>query len=94
MDEFDRCSVCARTPLVGERISVLRRGGSESIVCDLCLAKPRAAALGEQIRRDRVRTAAGADTVRIATPVVGGKPPPEEPAPGISRPAGQPAATG
>jgi hypothetical protein len=94
MDEFDRCSVCARTPLVGEQISVLRHGGSESIVCDLCLAKPRAAALGEQVRRDRVRTAAGADTVRIATPVVVRKPPSDAPAPGISRPASQPAATG
>ena len=69
MDEFDRCSVCARTPLVGEGITVLRRGDREAMVCDLCLAKPRAAALGEQIRRDRVRTTAGADTVRIATPV-------------------------
>ena len=69
MDEFDTCSVCARTPLVGEGITVLRRGDREAMVCDLCLAKPRAAALGERIRRDRVRTAAGADTVRIATPV-------------------------
>jgi hypothetical protein len=69
MDEFDHCSVCARTPLVGEGITVLRRGESEAMVCDLCLAKPRAAALGERIRRDRVRTAAGAETVRIATPV-------------------------
>jgi hypothetical protein len=69
MDEFDHCSVCARTPLVGEGITVLRRGTREATVCDLCLAKPRAAALGEQIRRDRVKSAAGADTVRIATPV-------------------------
>jgi hypothetical protein len=91
MDEFDRCSVCARTPLVGEQISVLRRGGSESIVCDLCLAKPRAGALGEEVRRDRVRTAAGADTVRIATPVAVRKPPPDAPAPAIIRPASQPA---
>jgi hypothetical protein len=69
MDEFDRCSVCARVPLVGEGITVLRRANREAMVCDLCLAKPRAAALGEEIRRDRVRTAAGAATVRVATPV-------------------------
>jgi hypothetical protein len=69
MDEFDRCSVCARTPLVGEGVTVLRRADREATVCDLCLAKPRAATLGEEIRRDRVRTAAGADTVRLATPI-------------------------
>ena len=67
--EFDRCSVCSRTPLVGESITLLRRGKRDAIVCDLCLAKPRAAALGEAIGRDRVRSTAGASNVRIATPV-------------------------
>jgi hypothetical protein len=83
MDEFDRCSVCARTPLVGEGVTVLRRADREATVCDLCLAKPRAAALGELIRRDRVRTAAGAATVRIATPIAARR---RE----LVRPAGQP----
>jgi hypothetical protein len=68
-DEFVRCSVCSRTPLVGEGVTVLRRGRREAMVCDLCLAKPRAGALGEPVGRDRIRSAAGAATVRIATPV-------------------------
>ena len=68
MEEFSRCSVCSRTPLVGEAVTVLARGRREAPVCDLCREKPRAAQLGEPVRRDRVRSAAGAETVRRLFP--------------------------
>ena len=68
MDEFARCAVCLRTPLVGERVAVLGRGGRESAVCELCEECPRAAALGEALRRERVRSAAGAAAVRRLSP--------------------------
>jgi hypothetical protein len=73
MEEFCRCSVCSRTPVVGEEVSVLERGRHEAVVCDLCLAKPRATQLGEAIRRERIRTAAGAENVQriFPTPVPG-----------------------
>jgi hypothetical protein len=67
MEEFTSCSVCSRTPLVGERITVLRCEGRELPVCDLCLQRPRAATLGEPARRERVRTIAGANNVRRPT---------------------------
>jgi hypothetical protein len=71
MEEFTHCAVCDRTPLVGEGMIVLEKGRREAAVCSLCLAKPRAAALGEPIREERVRTAVGAATVHrvIPTPV-------------------------
>jgi hypothetical protein len=69
MDEFTSCAVCKRTPLVGEGITVMNSGGSESAVCDLCLERPRTAALGEAVRRDRIRSGAGAATVRRSWPV-------------------------
>jgi hypothetical protein len=68
VDEFTRCCACSRTPLVGEEITVMRIGRRESAVCDLCLDRPRAAALGEAIRRERVRSVAGAANVRRAWP--------------------------
>jgi hypothetical protein len=69
MEEFGRCAVCSRTPLVGEGVTVCqRRNGNESIVCDLCLDRPRARALGERTRRERVRSAAGAANVQRIFP--------------------------
>jgi hypothetical protein len=50
-------------------------GQRESAVCDLCLERPRTAALGEPARRERVRSTAGAANVHRAWPV------PREPAP-------------
>lgn len=79
MEEFARCSVCARTPLVGEGVTVMQKGRREALVCDLCPAKPRAAALGEPVRRERIRSAEGASTVerlypRPVFPGVSGRP--------------------
>jgi hypothetical protein len=68
MVEFTRCAICRRTPLVGEEITVVRRGGRESVVCDLCLERPRTTALGETLRRERVRSTAGAANVHRAWP--------------------------
>jgi hypothetical protein len=68
MDEFTRCSACSRTPLVGEEITVMRTGRRECAICDLCLECPRATALGEAIRRERIRSVAGAANVRRAWP--------------------------
>ena len=69
MEEFGRCSVCSRTPLVGEEVTVCqRRGGSESFVCDLCLDRPRSRALGERTRRERVRSPVGAASVQRVFP--------------------------
>lgn len=62
------CSVCARTPLVGEGVTVMRKDRRESCVCDLCLERPRAAQLGEAARRERIKSAAGAETVRRIWP--------------------------
>ncbi|HKG34906.1 MAG TPA: hypothetical protein VKA89_00545 [Solirubrobacterales bacterium] len=76
MEESALCSVCCRTPLVGEEVTVVGRGRRESFVCDLCSAKPRAEALGDPLRRERVRTAGGAATVRreYPRPVPAGRP--------------------
>jgi hypothetical protein len=76
MDEFERCAVCARMPLVGEGVTVYLGGsGEESSVCDLCLEKPRVRAVGEPARRDRVRSAAGrANVQRIYPRPVGPQP--------------------
>jgi hypothetical protein len=63
MDEFTPCSICLRTPLIGEEVTMMRKGERESAVCDLCIERPRAAALGEQLRRERVRSIEGAETV-------------------------------
>jgi hypothetical protein len=68
MVESTRCAVCCRTPLVGEEITVMGRGRPESVVCDLCLERPRAAALGKTIHRERVRSTAGAANVHRARP--------------------------
>jgi hypothetical protein len=68
MDEFARCSVCARTPIVGETVSLFRTGRRERPVCDLCIAKPRAQALGDPVGRVRVRSAAGAANVHRIFP--------------------------
>jgi hypothetical protein len=69
MEEFTRCSVCSRTPVVGEEVTVMLKSRRESVVCDLCVERPRAATLGEAIRRERIRSAAGAETVRRSWPV-------------------------
>ena len=69
MDEFTRCSVCTRTPLIGEQIAVMSLGQNESPVCELCLERPRTDVLGEIVRRERVRSTAGAANVRRAWPV-------------------------
>jgi hypothetical protein len=78
MDEFTPCKICLRTPLVGEQVTIMRTGERESAVCDLCLGRPRAAALGEQQRRERVRSLEGAETVIRSwpTPAQGGHPAP------------------
>jgi hypothetical protein len=55
--------------LIGEEMTVLGKGGRESPVCSLCLERPRAAALGEPLRQERVRSAAGAANVRRSWPV-------------------------
>ncbi len=68
MDEFEPCSICARTPLVGESVTMLGDAAPVSPVCDLCLGRPRAAALGEPLRRERVRSRAGAETVSRVLP--------------------------
>jgi hypothetical protein len=74
MQEFTPCSVCNRSPLVGEKVSVLSEGGRESPVCDLCLDRPRVKALGEIVRRDRIRSAAGAANVRREWPTPAAEP--------------------
>ena len=69
MDEFTPCSACARTPLVGEEVTVMGDGRRESAVCELCLERPRSAVLGEPMRRERIHSVAGAANVRRAWPV-------------------------
>jgi hypothetical protein len=68
MEEFTPCSICSRTPLVGEGVTVIDDGSRESPVCDLCLGRPRVRALGEPSRRERVRSSEGAATVTRAWP--------------------------
>jgi hypothetical protein len=65
MEELARCSVCSRTPLVGEEVTVF---AGERLVCDPCRAKPRVRAFGEPVRRERIRTAAGAANVKRIYP--------------------------
>lgn len=74
MEEFTRCAVCARTPVVGEQVSVMTAGHRESPVCDLCLERPRAQTLGEPERRERIRSSAGAENVRRVWPAPARKP--------------------
>jgi hypothetical protein len=68
MQEFTPCSVCQRTPLVGEWVSLMSNGPRESPVCELCLDRPRSAMLGDVVRRERIRSAAGAANVRREWP--------------------------
>ncbi len=68
MDEFARCSICARTPLIGEQVTVMQKGRREATVCDQCLGAPRAGSLGETRGRERVRSAAGAANVERIYP--------------------------
>lgn len=70
MHSYDPCVVCSRTPLVGESVSVAIAGGQETPICELCAEKPRAMALGAPTRRERMRSARGAATVRRTHPVV------------------------
>jgi hypothetical protein len=74
MDEFTPCSICTRTPLVGEGVAIA--GEEEVPICNLCLHRPRAAALGEPLRRERVHSVEGAETVARVwpTPVHGPAP--------------------
>ncbi len=57
------CAVCRRAPVVGETVTVYR-GAVDSFACDQCECKPAAERLGDPVRRERVRTTAGALTVR------------------------------
>ena len=68
MEEFARCAVCTRVPLVGEGFTIVGSARREQLVCDLCLAKPRTEALGEPLRRGRVKTTAGAANVQRIYP--------------------------
>ena len=54
-------------------MTVMRKGHRESVVCELCLERPRTAALGRAVRRERVRTSAGAINVRRAQPLPAAK---------------------
>jgi hypothetical protein len=76
--------VCARAPLVGESVTIRRQGRRESPVCDLCGEKPRATALGEPVRRDRVHTAVGAASVIRIFPRPAAVPQPQRPAAPVS----------
>jgi hypothetical protein len=69
VNEFTNCFICERHPLVGEEVTLFADGNRETPVCDLCLPNPRAAALGEAVGRERIRTAEGAATVRRLIPV-------------------------
>ena len=84
MDEFTQCAICSRMPLIGEGVTVMQHGRREAIVCDPCLAKPRTAELGEPVRRERMKTAAGAETVqRIIPRPVPARQPLKRPAPAV-----------
>ena len=69
MNEFTDCFICGRHPLVGEEVTLYADGSRETPVCDLCVANPRATALGEPVGRERIRTVEGAATVRRLIPV-------------------------
>ena len=69
MDESTDCFICGRIPLVGEEVTVVSNGARETSVCDPCLPNPRVEGLGEPVRRDRIRSAEGAATVRRLIPV-------------------------
>ena len=80
MNEFTDCFICGRYPLVGEEVTLHADGKRETPVCDQCLPNPRAAALGEPIGRERIRSVEGAATVRRLIPVpVAGKAAPRKP---------------
>jgi hypothetical protein len=64
--ESSQCAACARNPLAGEQVTVYRNGAGDAYLCDQCVWSPACAALGEPIRRERVRTTAGALSVRRA----------------------------
>jgi hypothetical protein len=84
MDEFTTCFICERHPLVGEEVSLFADGSRETPVCDHCLPNPRAAALGEPVGRERIRTVEGAATVRRLIPVpVTPRAPAQEPQPSV-----------
>jgi hypothetical protein len=55
----DHCTVCRRTPLVGERVHVYANG---SVVCDLC----RHERAGEPERSERVRHSEAGHAVKPA----------------------------
>ena len=81
MDEFTNCFICGRHPLVGEEVTLIADGSRETPICDCCLPNPRAAALGEAIGRERIRSSEGAATVRRLIPVpVAARKAPREPA--------------
>jgi hypothetical protein len=58
------CSKCGRSPLVGERLQIFGDGGSERVICALCLSKVPAP--GTPLRTERVRAGGGRLTVRRA----------------------------
>jgi hypothetical protein len=58
------CSKCGRSPLVGEWLQIFGDGGSERVICALCLSKVPAP--GTPLRTERVRAGGGRLTVRRA----------------------------
>ena len=69
MNEFTDCFICGRNPLVGDEVMVFSNSGRDTAVCDPCLSNPRAAAMGDRVGRERIRSAEGAATVRRLIPV-------------------------
>jgi hypothetical protein len=60
-----QCSVCARTPLVGEWTTAHADGGGVVWLCELCESEPRRSArLGAPLRRARVRSTAASNVRR------------------------------
>lgn len=58
------CAACGRAPLVGEWATLRRGDGGEGWVCELCDRDGEADGHGRPVRRERVRTVAGAINVR------------------------------
>ena len=49
-----RCTRCARSPLVGERLLIFASDGREGPVCELCVRSLPEGALGQPVRAERV----------------------------------------
>lgn len=59
-----RCASCGRTPLVGERVHVCGKPGSEHAICHVCVIDSQAGAFGDELRTERVHTTARPLVVR------------------------------